>query len=253
MLRTILIDDEPLALGRLRRLLAKFSGEFDLIGEASDGRTALALIEAEQPDLIFLDIEMPEMNGFEMLAQLKTMPIVVFATAFDQYAIRAFEENSIDYLLKPIEAERLAKTVEKLQKFKSQPVPENPFNHNLMALLETLKPKRDMHAISVKVGDRILFVPLVEIAFFEAEDKYVFLHTLGGKKHLANYTITALEEKLPASFVRVSRSSIVNSLEIKELQKEFNGNFSIRLKDVKQTSVRTGSAYAEQVRGLIGI
>ena len=146
MLKTILIDDEPLAISRLRRLLTKFADTFDIIGEAKNGQEGLDLIEVLQPDVIFLDIEMPVLNGFEMLSKLNYMPLVVFATAFDQYAIRAFEENSIDYLLKPIEAERLEKTVEKLKKFHQKPT-DNPFNANLLHVLEQLKPKKETHSI----------------------------------------------------------------------------------------------------------
>ena len=167
MLKTILIDDEPLAIKRLRRLLTKYADTFDIIGEAHNGQEGLDAIEALKPDIIFLDIEMPILTGFEMLARLSYMPLVVFATAFDQYAIRAFEENSIDYLLKPIEAERLEKTVDKIEKFHQKPM-DNPFNANLLQVLEQLKPKKETHSISVKVGERILFIPLSNISYFEA-------------------------------------------------------------------------------------
>lgn len=251
MLKTVLIDDEPLAVGRLRRLLQKYD-EFDIIGEAGNGQAGLELIEALRPDLIFLDIEMPVLSGFEMLAQLKEMPLVVFATAFDQYAIKAFEENSVDYLLKPIEADRLDKTVEKIRKFQSKPV-ESPFNANLMQMLERLKPKREIHSISVKAGERFIFIALTDISHFEAEDKYVFLYTLDGKQHLTNYTITSLEEKLPDFFVRVSRSCMINSMAIKEIQREFNGKFVVLMKDLKRSRIKTGSSYGEQVRRLMEI
>ena len=111
MLKTILIDDEPLAIGRLKRLLAQYPEDFEVVAVAANGQEGLEMIENLAPDIIFLDIEMPVMSGFDMLSKLSEVPIVVFATAFDQYAIRAFEENSIDYLLKPIEADRLDKTV----------------------------------------------------------------------------------------------------------------------------------------------
>jgi two-component system, LytTR family, response regulator len=251
MLKTILIDDEPLAISRLKRLLSKYDN-FDIIAEAQNGQEGHDLIEGMQPDVIFLDIEMPVMNGFEMLSKLTYMPMVVFATAFDQYAIRAFEENSIDYLLKPIEAERLEKTVDKLQKFQQKPM-DNPFNTNLLAMLERLKPKKEIHSISVKVGERVIFIPLSTISHFEADDKYVFLHTLDGKQHLTNYTITVLEEKLPDTFVRISRSAIVNTLIIKELQREFNGKFVVLMKDIKQSKIKTGSSYGDIVKRLMEI
>jgi two-component system, LytTR family, response regulator len=252
MLKTILIDDEPLAISRLKRLLSRYEGVINVIAEAKNGHEGLELIEQLKPDVLFLDIEMPEMNGFELLAKLSYMPIVVFATAFDQYAIRAFEENSIDYLLKPIEAERLEKTVEKLQKIRQQPT-ENPFNSHLLEMLEKLKPKKDIHSISVKSGERILFIPLPDISYFEADDKYVFLNTFEGKQHLTNFTITTLEEKLPDTFIRISRSAIINTKAIKELQKSFNGKYVVILKDQKLSKIKTGSSFGDNLKKLMEI
>jgi two-component system, LytTR family, response regulator len=250
-MKTILIDDEPLAIGRLKRLLGKFE-DFEVIAEAKNGQEGLEKITQLKPDVIFLDIEMPEMTGFEMLAQLDFMPLVVFATAYDQYAIRAFEENSIDYLLKPIETERLEKTVEKLRKLKSNSG-NSSVNNSLLQLIEQFKPKKDIHSISVKSGEKILFIPLTEISFFEAEDKYVFLNTTDGKQYLTNYTIASLEEKLPENFVRVSRSSIINSLLIKELQKYFSGKYLVIMRDTKASKIETGSAYGENLKKLMEI
>ena len=252
MLKTILIDDEPLAISRLKRLLSRYENDFNIIAEAKNGQEGLELIEKHKPELIFLDIEMPEMSGFDMLSKLSYMPIVVFATAFDQYAIRAFEENSIDYLLKPIEAERLEITVGKLQKMRQQPT-DNLFNTSLLEMLEKLKPKKDIHSISVKSGERILFIPLTDIAYFEADDKYVFLNTIDGKQYLTNFTIAALEEKLPDNFLRISRSAIVNSKVIKELQKSFNGKYVVLLKDIKLSKIKTGSSYGDTLKKLMEI
>ncbi|GAB2608882.1 LytTR family DNA-binding domain-containing protein [Emticicia sediminis] len=250
-MKTILIDDEPLAIGRLKRLLGKFE-DFEIIAEAKNGQEGLEKVTQLKPDVIFLDIEMPEMTGFEMLAQLDFMPLVVFATAYDQYAIRAFEENSIDYLLKPIETERLEKTVDKLRKLKSN-TSDSSMNNSLLQLIEQFKPKKDIHSISVKSGEKILFIPLTEISFFEAEDKYVFLNTTDGKQYLTNYTIASLEEKLPENFTRVSRSSIINSLLIKELQKYFSGKYLVIMRDIKASKIETGSAYGENLKKLMEI
>lgn len=250
-MKTILIDDEPLAIGRLKRLLGKFE-DFEIIAEAKNGQEGLEKVMQLKPDVIFLDIEMPEMTGFEMLAQLDFMPLVVFATAYDQYAIRAFEENSIDYLLKPIETERLEKTVEKLRKLKSN-TSDSSMNNSLLQLIEQFKPKKDIHSISVKSGEKILFIPLTEVSFFEAEDKYVFLNTTDGKQYLTNYTIASLEEKLPENFIRVSRSSIINSLLIKELQKYFSGKYLVIMRDTKVSKIETGSAYGENLKKLMEI
>ncbi|WP_342646598.1 LytTR family transcriptional regulator DNA-binding domain-containing protein [Mucilaginibacter sp. CSA2-8R] len=216
--RTLIIDDEQLARQRLKRLLKPFE-EFEIIGEAVNGADGLEQIEALKPELIFLDIEMPLLNGFEMLSRLQHQPKVVFTTAYDQYAIKAFEEDSIDYLLKPIEAERLAKTVKKLQQSMQQPVHALP----LEALMQRLFVKKELKTLTVKIGDKILLIKLADIVYIEAEDKYVFLHTTDGRKHLTDFTITTLEEKLPEAFIRIHRSSIINTEHIKEIRKGFNG------------------------------
>lgn len=271
-LRTIIIDDEQLALDRLRRMLGSYADVFDIIAEAHNGAEGLDLIEKHKPDLIFLDIEMPLLNGFEMLARVSAMPMVVFATAYDQYAIRAFEENSVDYLLKPIENERLQKTVEKLKsrtetsdagklglEDKEQaevPAPEETkefYTQNLLKLLEKMQPKQEMHALSVKSGERILLIPLTEASHFEAEEKYVFLNTLDGQQYLLNHTLTNLEEKLPPHFLRVSRSAIINTHQIGEIQRYFNGKYLLVMRDRKATSLQSGSTYGDAIRQLLSI
>lgn len=250
--RTILIDDEKLAISRLERLLAKHTGTFDIIGRAYNGAEGLSQVETLRPDLIFLDIEMPLMSGFEMLSRLTYMPMVVFATAFEEYAIRAFEENSIDYLLKPIEEERLTVTIQKLEKF-AQPHSADFYNNQMMRLLEQMKPKREINSMSVKSGNKILILHLAEISYFEADDKYVFLISADGQKYLTNYTIATLEEKLPVQFVRVSRAVILNGHLLKEAEKHFNGKYILTLNDKPRTKITSGLSYADNIRTLLEI
>lgn len=254
-LKTILVDDESLAISRLRRLLSKHHDTIEIVGDATNGAEGLTLIESEHPDLIFLDIEMPLLNGFEMLARLTTMPMVVFSTAFDQYAIRAFEENSIDYLLKPIEAERLARTVQKIRALVERSdmtqSNANPMTDSVMRLLAQMQPKKEIYSISVKTGEKIKLVPLSDIAYFEAEDKYVFLSTTDGQKFLTTYTLTTLDEKLPETFVRVSRSVMVNRHKIAEVHRHFDGKFLLAMNDKKGTKLTTGSTYGDAVRQLL--
>ena len=254
-LKTLLIDDETLAVSRLRRLLDKHRDTFEVVGDAANGAEGLTLIEAEQPDVVFLDIEMPLLNGFEMLSKLTVMPMVIFATAFDQYAIRAFEENSVDYLLKPIEAERLARTAQKIRTLVERSDTDhpatNPMTDSVMRLLAQMQPKKEIYSISVKTGDKIRLVPLSDIAYFEAEDKYVFLSTMDGQKFLTTYTLTTLSEKLPDTFVRVSRSVTVNRHKIAEVHRHFDGKFILALTDKKATRLTTGSTYGEAVRGML--
>ncbi|MFC5412123.1 LytR/AlgR family response regulator transcription factor [Larkinella bovis] len=247
-LRTLLVDDEPLALNRLRRLLKRYEDTFSIVGEAVNGLEGLKAVEELEPDLIFLDIEMPGLTGFEMLGRLPYLPMVVFATAYDDYAVRAFEENSIDYLLKPIEPERLEKTVERIRKMRLEPAVAGPDLRHVLALL---KPKKELHSISVKTGDRILLIPLSTIAYFEAEDKYVFLNTIDGQQFLTNYTLSTLEEKLPDSFTRISRSALLNSRHIQEIQRHFNGKFVIIMRDKKATHLMTGSSFHDNLKSIM--
>ncbi|QRR02269.1 LytR/AlgR family response regulator transcription factor [Dyadobacter sandarakinus] len=252
-LKTILIDDEPLALSRLRRLLEKHAQTFNIVSEAKNGAEGLLEIDRHNPDVIFLDIEMPLLNGFEMLSKLTKMPLVVFSTAYDQYAIRAFEENSVDYLLKPVENDRLLKTIEKIRNITraGDASAENPYSENLFKLLEAMKPKKEIFSLSVKTGDRILLIPLTEITHFEAEEKYVFLNTLDGQKYLLNFTLTSLEEKLPGHYLRVSRAGIVNTHHIREVQKHFNGKYVVTMRDRKASQLTSGSTYSEVIRHLL--
>lgn len=235
--KTLIIDDEDLARQRLKRLLKPYD-DFEIIGEATNGADGLEQIEKLMPELIFLDIEMPVLNGFEMLARLKQQPKVIFTTAYDQYAIKAFEEDSIDYLLKPIETERLEKTIRRLQQSVLQPA----IPLQLEALMKQLMVKKEMKTLTVKIGDRILLIKLDDIIYIEAEDKYVFLHTADGKKHLTDFTISTLEEKLPDHFIRIHRSSIINSNHIREIRRGFNGAMIFIMNNtdgVKLTSSRS--------------
>lgn len=250
--KTILIDDEPIATARLKRLLSEYPDTFDVIDIAENGQEGLEKIETHKPDLIFLDIEMPLLSGFELLAKLEFMPMVIFVTAFDQFAIKAFEENSIDYLLKPIEKERLEKTVQKLKKITDNQAIKIS-NESLLGLFEQLKPKKEIHSISIKSGDKILFIPFDEISNFQAEEKYVFLNTITGKQYITNYTITNLEEKLPNTFIRISRAVIVNSLKIKALERHFNGKYLVAMNDQKNTKLETGTAYHDNLKRLLEI
>lgn len=242
--KTLIIDDEELARLRLRRLLNVYGDIIEIVGEAANGEEGIEKTERLRPDLIFLDVEMPVYNGFEMLAKLKEPPRVIFTTAYDQYAIKAFEEDSIDYLLKPVEAERLELTIRKLEKLTREDRKDLPLGN----LLKQLNIKRDNKTITVKIGDRILLIKPEDIAYIQAEDKYVFLYCLDGKKHLTDFAVTALEEKLPGSFVRINRGTIINSDHIAEIRKGFNGSLVFILKDKENSKVSSSRRYGEALR-----
>lgn len=251
MFRTILIDDEKLAIARLERLLAKHADTFDIIGRANNGAEGLSLVETLKPDVIFLDIEMPVMTGFEMLSRLTHVPMVIFATAFDEYAIKAFEQNSIDYLLKPIEEDRLHLTVQKLNKLQNSQADASVYSQQMLKLLEQMQPKKTINSLSVKTGNKLLILQLDEISYFEAEDKYVFLITTDGQKFLTSYTISTLEEKLPRQFLRVSRSTIINTQFLREAEKHFNGRYILIMRDKAKTKITSGQTFSDEIRAFL--
>jgi two-component system LytT family response regulator len=242
MWKALVIDDEPLARQRLKRLL-KLHDNILVIGEAGNGAEGLQQVQDLNPDLIFLDIEMPVYNGFEMLSRLKDPPKVIFTTAYDQYAVKAFEEESIDYLLKPIEQERLAKALMKLQS-RQEPAYTIP----LELLMKQLNRKKEIKSLTVKIGNRIILVKLNDLAFIDAEDKYVFLNTTDGKRHLTDFTLSALQEKLPEEFVRISRSIIIHAELIKEIRKSFNGTFFFLMCDAQGSKLNSSRSYAAALR-----
>lgn len=245
--RALIIEDEQPARDRLRKLLREQSLKIDLLGEASDGEQGLEMARNLQPDLIFLDIKMPILNGFELLNKLENPPFIIFTTAFEQYALRAFEENSIDYLLKPISKERLAKALEKLDRRDEKPALDL---QSIKELLQGSKPSpaAPQSHISVKKGDRILLIKMEEIAFFQAQDKYVELNTADGKKHLISQTLNHLEDNLPGNFLRIHRSFILNREHVNEIRKGFKGRYRFAMKDAAENNLQSGNAYSGKIR-----
>lgn len=251
--KTIIIDDEVLARDRLRRLLGAYPEVFDIMGEAQNGQEGQQMVNTLKPDLIFLDIEMPLLNGFEMLQKLTHLPVVIFATAYDQYAIQAFEENSIDYLLKPILPERLERSIQKLQRFEAESAATQPHNQSIQQLLQQLQPQKNITGIPVQVGDTIRLIPLTDVTHFEADGKYVYLHTFDQNKHLVDYTLTVLDGKLPEHFVRIHKSHIVNSHFIKQFEKYFRGRYILHLRDKAGTKLTSGASFADRIKALFEI
>ena len=207
-MKVIIVDDEPLARSIVKEYLQKYP-EFELAEECNDGFEGVKAIQQQQPDLIFLDIQMPKINGFEMLELIDPPPAVIFTTAFDEYAIKAFESHAIDYLLKPFSQERFDKAI---QKWKNQaPVP----NKNTEELLETASqsPAQNQRIV-VKNGSKIKIIPVQDVFYLEAADDYVKVHTQEGS-FLKNKTMNHFEKSLdPNQFVRSHRSFIVNIQQI---------------------------------------
>ena len=225
MIRGLVIDDEALARQHLVRLLASHP-DVHVIGEAGNGVDALERIAEQQPNVIFLDIEMPGLNGFDMLAQLARPPVVVFATAYDEYAIRGFEVNAVDYLLKPIQPIRLAKTLDKLRATLLHPNPE--YESSLKRLISSLRPEAKSK-LAARRGKRIFLLSPHDVLYAAVEDQIVFLHTQT-ERFSSDRTIAELEKLLiPAGFVRIGRSAIVNLEHARELLPWVSGTCKLKL------------------------
>ena len=213
--KTIIIDDERLARAEVKRALSKYP-EFEVIGEAANVDEAVVLIEKDRPDLIFLDIHMPEKSGFDLLEELTVVPEVVFTTAYDQYAVKAFEVNAIDYLVKPLRDERFGLSIEKIKA--------------TFAKREARREALPMHyKIFIKDGEKCFFIPLTDIRLIQSMDNYARLF-FGDEKAMIKRSLNLLAEKLdPTVFFRINRSQIINTQYIKEIHPHFNGKLQITL------------------------
>lgn len=234
-IKTLIVDDEALAREGLR-MMAAGDAEIQVIGECANGRDAVAAIQRRRPDLLFLDVQMPEMNGFEVLQRVSVtpLPVVVFVTAYDQYAIRAFEAQALDYLLKPVSDERFSQA---LARVKTQIVQgrAQEENQRLTALLANLQQSNTTASaperMVVKSGGQVFFIQLSDIDWIEAADYYVMLH-VNGKAILLRETLTDMEAKLnPQQFVRIHRSALVNLARVRELRATGRGDYVVILRD----------------------
>lgn len=228
-LRTLIVDDEPLARERLKSLLKK-DREIELVGEAGNGTDAVEAVRRLVPDLVFLDVQMPELDGFGVVESLGTnLPCaVVFVTAFDHFAVKAFEVHAVDYLLKPFDAARLAEAVRRVrQRIEAPAAPPR-----IDALLADVRPAVvPSDRLLVKADGRVLVVLMEQIDWVESADNYVVIRA-GTERHMQRETLAAMQAKLPPDmFVRVSRSHIVNLRRVKELQPLFHGEYCLILRD----------------------
>lgn len=214
--KTVIVDDERLAREEVRRALKDYP-EFRIVGEASNAKEAIALLEREEPDILFLDIHMPGKSGFDLLEELNTVPEVIFTTAYDQYAVKAFEINALDYLVKPLREERFAKTVEKVKVELEKKADE------------TVGPFACHQKIFIKDGEKVHFIALGEIRLIESMENYARLY-FGNEKTMIKRSLNLLEKKLdPNVFFRANRSQIINTEYIKEIQPYFNNRLRIVL------------------------
>lgn len=222
-MRTILIDDEALARDVVKYYLQSYP-DIELVAECSDGFEGLKAITQYKPDFIFLDIQMPKISGFEMLELVETHPAVIFTTAFDEFAIKAFEVNAVDYLLKPIEKNRFDQAIQKLSGKLAQGETSN-------GLLETasLSPAQNSRIV-VKNAGVIKIIPVSELNYLEADDDYVKLNTMEGNFH-KNKTMSFFEQTLdPAQFIRIHRSYIINLAQVTKIELKEKESYVVLLK-----------------------
>ncbi len=237
IIRAVLVDDEPLALRKLRRLVSG-EPEVEIVAECGDGRTAVEAIRRYAPDLVFLDIQIPELDGFEVVQSLTSdrLPVIVFVTAYDEHALRAFEVHALDYLLKPVAPDRfrhaLERARERLHERRVAGVidPRLLALHNGAAAPATDDSRRYLTRVAVKANGRAYFVRVNDLDWIEAADNYVRLHT-GATSHLLRESLRAFESKLdPRAFLRIHRSAIVNVDAIREMQPWFHGDHVLILR-----------------------
>ncbi|MDP9050939.1 MAG: LytTR family DNA-binding domain-containing protein [Acidobacteriota bacterium] len=254
-LRAYLVDDEPLALRRLHRMLEQ-TENVEVIGSASEPEQAVAALTADPPDICFLDIQMPRLNGFEVLEQLPVQPNVIFTTAYDHYALQAFGVDAVDYLLKPIDPELLQRALNKVERLRaSGPLAAPDYRALLKQLADSLldtRPANYLERIASRLGDRLWFIDLPQVTHFYAEDKLTYAVS-GGKSYAVDFSIAHLGEKLdPRHFVRIHRSTIVNLPWISEVTSLPGGALNIRLKDAKRTDLTVARDRARDFKTRIG-
>ncbi|HEX5436367.1 MAG TPA: LytTR family DNA-binding domain-containing protein [Gemmatimonadaceae bacterium] len=250
-LRALIVDDEPLARVHIRTLLSAES-DIEIAGECGDGRDAVASIRAQHPDLVFLDIQMPELDGFQVVQALggvDPMPMFIFITAHDEYALEAFRFYALDYLLKPVDRARFRETVARARTLlRNGHAPAD--QEQLQGLLDRLATRQQQgERLAVKTGGRILFLRVQDIDWIESTDNHVRIH-MGQQVHRVRDTLSRLERRLPQTkFLRIHRSIVVNASRIKELQPWFQGDYAVILLD--GTQLTSGRSYRRNIQRLL--
>jgi len=250
-LRALIVDDEPLARERVRTLLADES-DVEVVGECADGGEAVAAIERLAPDLVLLDVQMPGVDGFEVLDAIPDarLPAVIFITAYDRYALRAFEVHALDYLLKPFDRERFGIALDRARRELARDEASEPVARRLLALLESIRAERRYPArLVVREAGRVFFLSVPEIDWIEAVGNYARIH-VGKRSHLLRETMKSLERRLdPDRFVRLHRSRIANVERIRQLEANRRGDLVVVLAD--GTQLPSSRGYTERLRRLI--
>ncbi len=250
-IRALVIDDEPLARQSVRRFL-KNHPDIEIVGECGDGQSAVDAILSQKPDLVFLDVQMPEMDGFEVVSRIgvEQMPATIFVTAYDQYALKAFDANALDYLLKPFGKTRFDRALARARERIAGSLDRDAAQRILRAMESAATRRRYIDRFPVSENGRIVFVKAGEIQWIEAAGNYARLHA-AGRSHDVRETLTSLGAKLdPATFLRIHRSAIVNVQFVKEVQPWFNGYHLVLLENGRKLRM---SRYQREVAERLGL
>jgi two-component system LytT family response regulator len=234
----------------LTRLLGE-TARVEIVGSTTDPDEALAFLNGQRVDVLFLDIQMPGLTGFELLQHVQEPPLVVFTTAYDAYALSAFETNAIDYLLKPIEPERLQRALDKIERLAGQPGPD--VRTLARELAAQLSPSRKLERIASRVGERTTLLDVSRITHFVAKDKLTFA-VVNGREHVVDPTLSQLEERLDGRrFVRIHRSTIVNTAFVQELYPAVDGGVLVRLKGETKSELSVARDRVRELKARLGI
>jgi two-component system, LytTR family, response regulator len=248
MIRAVIVDDEQLARDRVKGFLKKIE-DIQLVGEAADGSSAIEVIETQQPDLVVLDVQMPGIDGFSVLRGIKDPPHVIFATAYEEHAIKAFEVEALDYLLKPFSQTRLAEAVGRVR----QRIADGRARSDPDAIARAAEP-RHAYATQIPVHSarKILVVPVKDILWFAVESRLVYAH-VEGRSLMTNFTLRELEERLdPQVFFRAHKSRLVNLEQVKEIARWFGGRFRLVMRDAQSSQVELSRVQARELRARLG-
>ena len=250
MIRAFIVDDERLAIQRLTRMLDD-TGRVQIAGTTTDPAEAVRLLDTTAVDVLFLDIQMPELTGFELLERLERPPMVVFTTAYDAYALDAFDANAIDYLLKPIDADRLTRALDRVERLSGQAPPD--VRSLARELAAQLSPSKKLERIASRVGERTTLLEVARVTHFVARDKLTYA-VAAGREHVVDPTLTQLEERLDRRrFVRIHRSTIVNTAFVHELYPAVDGGVLVRLKDEQKTELSVARDRVRDLKARLGI
>ncbi len=249
MIRVLIIEDEKPALDRIRGFLATLP-DIEILDSTDSGKIATALIDELKPDLIFLDIHLSDISGIDLFHLISYRPLVIFTTAYNQYAIRAFELQAIDYLLKPFSLERLKVAVNRAKETLDGNLSSEKSIKNL---LSQWSPQKDyLKRIPSKIGDRIYIINEDKIVYFASEHKLVFAH-LEDTKYLVNYKLEELSARLdPEKFFRIHRSTIVNLNYVQTIEAWFGGGYKMKVRDKQKTELTISRAAGKLLRQKLG-